>query len=335
MSILFDNNASATLSVQAEIVDTTLTLQTNEGQLFPSPSGSDFFICTLEDTSGNFEIVQCTSRASDVLTVTRAQENTTAKVFPTGSKVEIRTTAGTFDEFVQQSGDTMSGNLDMNGNEVQDALVTTTGSAVIQGVPIRGSDNGTGNELVVPSAGADPTIGGNVIVTKDDADSDYVPQTRTITSGEGITGGGDLTANRTLDLDIDSLTELDGADVAATDSYLVFDQTGTEHKKIEHRDAGIPIITDSGTNPVPTSDQVNSYWICTNASTINFDIDTGVGVPGNVILVEQGGAGVVDFTGGTATINSAYINDTTNGQNTVVVLICTTANTWTLYGDAT
>jgi microcystin-dependent protein len=37
---------------------------------------------------------------------------------------------------------------------------------VTRGTSIRGADNGTGNELVVPSAGADPTIGGSVILTE-------------------------------------------------------------------------------------------------------------------------------------------------------------------------
>jgi hypothetical protein len=161
MSIEFTNNASGTNSVQVEIVHTTITLQTNEGQLFPSvtTASGDFFYATLEDTSGNLEVVMVTDNTADVLTATRAQENTTAKLFPTGSKVEQRTTAATFAEFIQRTGGTMTGTLDLNGNDVQDPVLTSTGSGVIEGLPLRGADSGTANQLVVPSAGGAPTIG--------------------------------------------------------------------------------------------------------------------------------------------------------------------------------
>lgn len=164
MSILFDNNASGTLSVQADGAtpgpeDTTLTLQANEGQLFPTPTGGDFFMATLEDTSGNIEIVKVTDNTSDVLTVTRGEENTVSLTFATGSKVELRTTAGTFDEFIQRTGGTMTGTLDVDGQTLQDPVITSTGAAIIQGVPFRASDNGTANQIQVPDAGAAPTIG--------------------------------------------------------------------------------------------------------------------------------------------------------------------------------
>jgi hypothetical protein len=161
MSIEFDNNASGTISVQLEIIDTTLTLQTGEGALFPSVTtvSGDFFYATLEDTSGNIEIVMCTDNTSDVLTITRAQENTTAKQFLVGSKVENRTTAATFAEFIQRTGGTMTGALDLNGNVLQDPVITSTGAGTIDGLPLRGSDSGTANQLQVPSAGGAPTIG--------------------------------------------------------------------------------------------------------------------------------------------------------------------------------
>lgn len=329
MSILFDNNSSATNSVQVEIVDTTVTLQTNEGQLFPNPSGADFFICTLEDTSGNIEIVRCTDNTADVLTVTRAQENTTAKVFPTGTKVEIRTTAGVFGEFLQKSGGTMTGELDLDNQILRDPLLT---DGEIRNAPIRGTDGGTANQLIVPTAGGDPTIGGSTIITA--ANATYVPETRTLTGGEGIAAIGDLSTNRTVDLDITELTALSGTDVAGDDEFLVYDTSGTAHKRIPYQQAGVPIITDATTSVTPTDAQMNSYWICTNAATVNFDLDLTIGEKGNVLIVQQGGAGVVDFTGGTATINSAFTTPTTAQLNSVVVLVCTADDVWTLYGDA-
>lgn len=112
MTIEFSNNASGTLSVQLDGAtpgpeDTTLVLQSNEGQLFPpvTTASGNFFYCTVEDTSGNIEIVKCTDVSTDTLTITRAQENTTSQTFAVGSKVELRTTAATFAEFIQRTGD--------------------------------------------------------------------------------------------------------------------------------------------------------------------------------------------------------------------------------------
>lgn len=328
MSILFSNNASGTLSVQAEIVDTTLTLQTNEGQLFPAPTGGDFFQCTLEDSSGNIEVVQCTGKATDVLTVTRAQENTTAKVFAVGSKVEIRTTAATFDEFLQQSGDVMTGELDMGSNVLRDAIVT---DGEIRNAPIRGTDGGTSNQIVVPTAGGDPTIGGNTIIHTGN-DSAYVPTTRTITGGEGIAAMGDLSVNRTVDLSFTELTALSGTNVAATDEFAIYDADATAHKKIQYQSAGIPIITDSTVSITATDAQMNSMFLCTHAAAaITFNLNTGVGEQGNIVLIQQSDATQAVTVAGTATINSAITGPTTSAQYNVLVCVCTATDVWTVY----
>lgn len=328
MSILFSNNASATLSVQAEIVDTTLTLQTNEGQLFPSPTGGDFFQATLEDTSGNIEVVQCTGKATDVLTVTRAQENTTAKVFAVGSKVEIRTTAATFDEFLQQSGDVMSGELDMASNVLRDAIVT---DGEIRNAPIRGTDGGTSNQLLVPTAGGAPTIGGNTILHTGN-DTAYVQTTRTLTGGEGIAAIGDLSVNRTVDLDFNGLTALSGTDVAATDEFAVYDADATAHKKIQYQSAGIPMITDSSVTITATDAQMNSMFLCTHAAAnITLNLNTGVGEKGNIVLVHQSDSARTVTVAGTATINSVIVGPSTAAQYNVLVCVCTATDVWTVY----
>ena len=339
MSIEFTNNASGTLSVQLLGVptpDTTLTVQAAEGNLFPpvTTASGNFFYCTVEDSAGNIEILKCTNVSGDVFTVTRAQENTTAQTFAVGSKVELRTTAATFGEFIQRTGGQMTGLLDFNGNVLQDPVVTSTGQASIRNVPLRGADNGTANQLQVPSGGVDPTIGVNTIWHSGN-DTPLVKTTTVITGGEGIAAIGDLSTNRTVALDFTELANMTGTTLAADDELPVYDTSDTAHKTILYREAGVPIITDATVNPVPTSDQVNAYWICTNAATVFFDVDAGIGQPGNVIIVQQGGAGVVAFTGGTAQINSAFTNKQTQKQYSVAVLVCTAASVWTLYGDLT
>ena len=43
--------------------------------------------------------MKCTARATDGLTIERAQEGTTARIWPVGSRLEMRVTAGTLDSF--------------------------------------------------------------------------------------------------------------------------------------------------------------------------------------------------------------------------------------------
>jgi uncharacterized protein YjbI with pentapeptide repeats len=89
------------------------------------------------------------------------------------TRVELRLTAAVIEQFVQVAGSIMTGDLDFNGNNLVDAVLTGTGTAItagsIQGVPLRGSDNLPGNEIVVPDGGiASPTIGGVAILKAGD-----------------------------------------------------------------------------------------------------------------------------------------------------------------------
>jgi hypothetical protein len=96
MGIKLSNNANATLATGINSSATSITLTSGQGARFPSLSGGDYFYATLIDTSNNLEIVKCTARSTDVLTVVRAQESTTARAYNTGDRIEIRITAQTF-----------------------------------------------------------------------------------------------------------------------------------------------------------------------------------------------------------------------------------------------
>jgi hypothetical protein len=93
MGVKFANNAYGTLNASISTSDASLTLTSGQGARFPSLGAGDFFYCTLIDTSNNLEVVKCTARSSDVLTITRAQESTTARAFTVGDRVELRVTA--------------------------------------------------------------------------------------------------------------------------------------------------------------------------------------------------------------------------------------------------
>lgn len=105
MGIKLTNNAFATLAASINSSATSITLTTGQGARFPTLGAGDYFYATLIDTSNNLEIVKCTARSTDVLTVVRAQESTTARAYNTGDRIEIRLTAQTFLDSVLTDGD--------------------------------------------------------------------------------------------------------------------------------------------------------------------------------------------------------------------------------------
>lgn len=96
MGIKVANNAFGTLASGINSSATSITLTTGQGARFPSLGAGDYFYATLVDTSNNLEIVRCTARSTDVLTVVRGQESTTARAYSAGDRIEIRLTAQTF-----------------------------------------------------------------------------------------------------------------------------------------------------------------------------------------------------------------------------------------------
>lgn len=102
MTALIKNNAIGVLSAGITSSDTSLTLNSGQGALFPSPTGSQYFFATLISATTT-EIVKCTARSADTLTIVRAQDNSTAAAFIAGDRLEIRPIAAMFDEKLDQS----------------------------------------------------------------------------------------------------------------------------------------------------------------------------------------------------------------------------------------
>ena len=117
MPALFKNNASALLAASISTTDTTIVVSAGLGNSFPSPSGSSYFYGTLFDDVGNYEIVKCTARTTDTLTVVRAQDGTNPLEFVAGNGFALRPIAALFNNFAQLDGNnTFSGNNTFTGN---------------------------------------------------------------------------------------------------------------------------------------------------------------------------------------------------------------------------
>ena len=99
---LFTNNASTTLASPISNVALSMTVATGDGAKFPSPTGGDYFMATLYRIAAgeelDIEIVKCTARSGDVLTIQRGQEGTTAVAHSSGDWVGLRVTAGAMNE---------------------------------------------------------------------------------------------------------------------------------------------------------------------------------------------------------------------------------------------
>lgn len=105
MAVLIENNATGRLAGSIDSSQTSVSLQAGEGSRFPSPSGSDWFPITFTKPDGDLEIMHCTSRTNDVLTVTRGMEGTSTKTFAAGDRCALRVTAAAYEDMRSSKGD--------------------------------------------------------------------------------------------------------------------------------------------------------------------------------------------------------------------------------------
>ena len=105
MVAVASNSAKTALTGSINTFATTINVTSGDGALFPavSSSGTDYFYITLIDSALNTEIVKCTNRAGDALTIVRAQDGTTARSFSAGDRVEMRVVAALINDLFTQT----------------------------------------------------------------------------------------------------------------------------------------------------------------------------------------------------------------------------------------
>ena len=168
--MIFSNNAATTLASGITNVATSLTVASGTGSLFPNPTGGQYFYMTLANTGGTVEIVKCTARSTDVFTIVRGQDNTSAVAWNSGDKVEQRVVAADLNNMGQldstntwAQAQTFSGGLSgaLTGNVTGNVSGTLTGNvtgnvsgtaATITGVNTI-SHGGTNNGSLAVTAG--------------------------------------------------------------------------------------------------------------------------------------------------------------------------------------
>jgi hypothetical protein len=102
---LYTNNAYSALAQGITATQTTIQITGGTGTLFPNPTGGNFFYATILSISNpnSYEIVQCTARSGDVLTVVRGAEGTSPQAFNISDNFQLRITAAGLNSFAGQS----------------------------------------------------------------------------------------------------------------------------------------------------------------------------------------------------------------------------------------
>lgn len=181
MGLKIANNATSVLAGSIDGAATSFSVTAGNGAKFPTLGAGDWFPLTIVDANGNYEIVRCTARATDLLTIQRAQEGTTAASFSAGDRVDLRLTAAALGEFLlSTAGLRKSDNL----SDVADAAAALSNLGgvslsreVLSGGLVTGGGNLAGDvELSVAAAvKSDIDTGTDVSkATTPQAVSDYV-----------------------------------------------------------------------------------------------------------------------------------------------------------------
>ena len=230
MPVLFSNNASTTLSAGINNSTTTIPIASASG--FPSLGSGEYYFGTIANTNNTkIEVVKVTAGTTS-LTVTRAQDGTSAQAFDSGDNFQLRVTAATLDATSKSDVAITAGSVSA------DTLIAKGDGASADGqIQLNCRDNSHGIKLKSPphSASANYTL----TFPNDDGTSGQ----KLTTDGNGVltwtadanttysVGDGGLTTNDFTNADH---SKLNGIEASAT-----ADQTDAEIR------AAVEAATDS------------------------------------------------------------------------------------------
>ena len=168
-----------------------------------------------------------------------------------------------------------------------------------------------------------------------DANDNVDHTTVSIDTTAPLSGGGDISATRTLTFDLSGQTEMGGAELVAGDTFLVDDGDGGTNKKIKWESLG-PTITESSTTTLALTDG-NTMFVNTGAvedtmtvptnAAVAFPIGTQIG------FCTQSTAAIVVAAAVGVTINSLLSNLQVKASGGGAYLVKTGTDVWSLIGD--
>lgn len=168
MAYKVSNNAFSTLAGAINSIVTSLTVGTGHGDRFPVITGADHTFVTLEDASGNIEIVKVTARASasDVMTIVRAQDGTTARSWAAGDVVECRIIASLLNDAIAHLSDTSDAHAA--------SAITNTPAGNIAATTVQAALNELDTELSAGIATANSNLTAHLNDTSDAHDASAI-----------------------------------------------------------------------------------------------------------------------------------------------------------------
>ena len=122
MAVVFSNNATTVLS--SNITNSATSIAVQDGSVFPTLSGTDYFYATLQDPGNTKrEIVKVTARSGNTLTVTRAVDGSSASAFSANDAFELRLNAAALNDAVNSgTADLELNSFTGDGSEVDFTL---------------------------------------------------------------------------------------------------------------------------------------------------------------------------------------------------------------------
>ena len=186
-NIKFTNFARTALAVGVGSGDVTMSVTGGTGALFPALTAGQYFYAVLENATLDREIVKVTARSTDTLTVTRGQDNTTARAWVAGDIVSLRLNAAAIEEAVV-------GTL-LGANNLSDVANAATARSNI-GAQVAGSyqaagsyaASGANNDITSLTALTAGGLPNNSVLTADIADANVTPGklSQPFTSGTAV-----------------------------------------------------------------------------------------------------------------------------------------------------
>ena len=312
MGQLFANNAETVLAAALTDVATTLSVTPGTGNEFPAPTGGDFFLATLILLDGNgaetaWEIVKCTARATDGLTIERAQEGTTARIWPAGTRIELRTTAGTLDSFTDTTAAAVAAH-EAAGDphpQYQVDLVSGTNIKTINGQSILGA----GNIEIQGGVGVALSGDANIYVTQSKTYTitnynSFSTYSVAATSGSASIVGDTITYTAPGTSGADTLTvTMDGTDVDFALTVLA--------ATVATPTITSPAVGATGVTETPTITSSEFAWIGVSDTHLNSDWELWTGPNRTGTLIASSYADTANKTSwpisaGVMSVNTTY-----------------------------
>ncbi len=318
MGVVFKNNAESTLDSAISAADVGMSVAYGDGSLFPATTGGAYYYLTITATDGTYEIVKVTARTGDAMTITRAQEDTTARAFAAGSSIELRiTNQGLLDKFAEDNlsansvelgdietiaaakvlGSVAGGNVsELSITNVLDLAGSTRGQVLYRGASTWSAlSPGTAGQLLqTGGAGADPSWVTGVAVTDGDKGSITVSSSGTVWTLDDAAVTLPKMANLNQYEIIGRTSSGSGVPQAKATSSDVWTMLGSANNSAIRSNIGLGSIATQASSAVAitggtiegiTSAQMTAKVSATTSGTLTLaDADSVIMMSGNVTL---------------------------------------------------